>query len=178
MGLLDYIRANTPCATRPVARPGQVINQGLLSPNTYNVESANRFKDSAFGLPGIVPGLGDAASVAESADLWNRGEQGMAALAGRGALPLVPAPADCSPLAPWAVFVIVRRNRKVKDGSAAGQILRIGVARGQVRFVPARPLGLLLGCEGRHMLDELPVVADVDSVNVKHGCACAHGTGQ
>lgn len=90
MGLLDYIKANTPRATRPVANPLTVINQGLLNPNQYNAPAANRFKDSMFGLLGIVPGVGDAASAAESADLFNRGENVAGSMAALGALPLVP----------------------------------------------------------------------------------------
>lgn len=95
MGLLDqlkaYIEANTPRATRPVAKPSDVIRQGLLDPNKYNAPAANRFKDSLFGLLGIVPGVGDAASAAESADLFNRGEKFAGGMAALGALPLVPA---------------------------------------------------------------------------------------
>ena len=95
MGLLDqlqaYIKANTPRSTRPVAKPADVIDAGLLNPNKYNAPAANRFKDSAFGLLGIVPGVGDAASAAESADLFNRGENFAGSLAALGALPLVPA---------------------------------------------------------------------------------------
>lgn len=95
MGLLDqlqaYIEANTPRSTRPVAKPSTVINQGLLNPNKFNSPAANRFKDSAFGLLGVVPGLGDASSVAESADLFNRGENFAGTMAAVGALPLVPA---------------------------------------------------------------------------------------
>ena len=52
MGLLDqyakfrdYIAANTPRSTRPVAKPGDVLREGLLSPNEFNAPAANRFKD-------------------------------------------------------------------------------------------------------------------------------------
>ena len=69
---------------------GQVFNEGLLNPNQYNAPAANRFKDSAFGLLGALPGVGDAASAAESADLFNRGENFAGGLAALGALPLVP----------------------------------------------------------------------------------------
>jgi hypothetical protein len=57
MGLLDYIKANTPRSTRPVANPLTVINEGLINPNPYNAVAANRFKDSALGLLGIIPGI-------------------------------------------------------------------------------------------------------------------------
>lgn len=97
MGLLDqyakfrdYIAANTPRSTRPVAKPGDVLREGLLSPNEFNAPAANRFKDSVFGLLGGVPGVGDAASAVEATDLWNRGEKSGAGLAALGALPLVP----------------------------------------------------------------------------------------
>ena len=95
MGLLDdfksYIKANTPRSTRPKVKPSDVVRAGLLDPNEYNAPAANRFKDSMFGLLGIVPGVGDAASAAESADLFNRGEKFAGSLAALGALPLVPA---------------------------------------------------------------------------------------
>lgn len=40
---------------------GRVINEGLLNPTTPdNIRNANRFKDSAFGLLGIIPGVGGA----------------------------------------------------------------------------------------------------------------------
>jgi len=91
-GLLKaYMDANTPRNTRPKVSPAKVINKGLLNPNEYNAPAANRFKDSAFGLLGVVPGVGDAASAAESADLFNRGENFAGSLAALGALPLVPA---------------------------------------------------------------------------------------
>lgn len=97
MGLLDqyakfrdYIAANTPRSTRPVARPADVMREGLLNPNKFNAPAANRFKDSAFGLLGGVPGVGDAASAAEAADLFNRGEKVAGTFAALGALPLVP----------------------------------------------------------------------------------------
>jgi hypothetical protein len=44
-----------------------------------------------FGLLGVVPGVGDAASAAESADLFNRGENFAGSMAALGALPFVPA---------------------------------------------------------------------------------------
>ena len=98
MGLLDkwnelqaYISANTPRNTRPRVSPAKVLDEGLLNPNKYNAPAANRFKDSAFGLLGIVPGVGDASSAAEAADLFNRGENFSGSLAALGALPLVPA---------------------------------------------------------------------------------------
>lgn len=87
----DYIAANTPRSTRPVAKPGDVLREGLLDPNKFNAVAANRFKDSVFGLLGGVPGVGDAASAVEAADLLNRGEKFGAGLAALGALPLVPA---------------------------------------------------------------------------------------
>ena len=90
MGLLDYIRANTPRATTPRVKPGKVINEGLLNPNAYNKPAADRFKDSLFGGLGIVPGVGDVASGMEAADLWNRGDKGNAGLAALGMLPFVP----------------------------------------------------------------------------------------
>lgn len=94
MGLLDqfkaYVQANTPRATTPRVSPGKVINQGLLNPNQFNAPAANRFKDSLFGGLGIVPGVGDVAAGMEAADLWNRGDKGMAALAGLGMLPIIP----------------------------------------------------------------------------------------
>jgi hypothetical protein len=91
MGLLDYIRANTPRATTPRVKPGKVFNEGLLNPNAYNKPAADRFKDSLFGGLGIVPGVGDVASAAESADLFNRGENFAGSMAALGALPFVPA---------------------------------------------------------------------------------------
>ncbi len=91
MGLLDYIRANTPRATRPNASPAKVFNEGLLNPNAYNKPAADRFKDSMFGLLGVIPGVGDAASAAESADLFNRGDNFAGSMAALGALPMVPA---------------------------------------------------------------------------------------
>lgn len=89
--LMQYIEANTPKSTRPVAKPGKVFDEGLINPNEYTRPQADRFKDSAFGLLGVVPGVGDAASAAESADLFNRGEKFAGSLAALGALPLVPA---------------------------------------------------------------------------------------
>lgn len=99
MSLLDdkwgqlkaYIEANTPKNTRPAVSPAKVIDQGLINPNKYTAPSANNFKDSALGLLGVVPGVGDVASGVQAADYWNRGEKGNAMLAGLGALPLVPA---------------------------------------------------------------------------------------
>jgi len=94
MGLLDqfkaYVEANTPRSTRPKVSPAKVFNEGLLNPNAYNKPAADRFKDSLFGLLGVVPGVGDAASAAESADLFNRGENVAGSMAALGALPLVP----------------------------------------------------------------------------------------
>jgi hypothetical protein len=90
MGLLDYIKANTPRATTPRVKPGKVFNEGLLNPNAYNKPAADRFKDSMFGLLGVVPGVGDAASAAESADLFNRGENFAGSMAALGALPFIP----------------------------------------------------------------------------------------
>lgn len=94
MGLLDqwealkgYIQANTPRNTRPAVSPTQVFKEGLLNPNKYNAPAANRLKDSAFGLLGIVPGVGDAASAVESADLFKRGDKVGGFLSGLGALP-------------------------------------------------------------------------------------------
>ena len=98
LGLLDkwnelqaYISANTPRNTRPRVSPAKVLDEGLLNPNEYNAPAANRFKDSMFGLLGVVPGVGDAASAAESADLFNRGDKFGGSLAALGALPMVPA---------------------------------------------------------------------------------------
>jgi hypothetical protein len=71
--------------------PATVFNQGLLNPNQFNKPQAERFKDSLFGMMGIVPGVGDTASAVESADLFNRGENFAGSLAALGALPLVPA---------------------------------------------------------------------------------------
>jgi hypothetical protein len=94
-GLLEqfnaYKAANTPRSTRPAVSPAKVFNEGLLNPNQYNAPAANRFKDSAFGALGIVPGVGDAAAGAEAADLWNRGDKFAGSLAALGALPLIPA---------------------------------------------------------------------------------------
>lgn len=111
MGLLDqyakfrdYIAANTPRSTRPVARPADVMREGLLNPNKFNAPAANRFKDSAFGLLGGVPGVGDAASAAEAADLFNRGEKVAGTFAALGALPFVPSLAG-----------MVRHGGKVSD---------------------------------------------------------------
>lgn len=99
MGLLSdkwnelqaYVQANTPRNTRPRVSTAKVLYEGLLNPNKYNAPAANRFKDSMFGLLGVVPGVGDAASAAESADLFNRGDKFGGSLAALGALPLVPA---------------------------------------------------------------------------------------
>jgi hypothetical protein len=105
MGLLDYIadkydqlqkykQANTPKSMAlgdALRNSGKVVNEGLLNPTTPgNIDNANRFKDSVFGLLGIVPGVGDISSAVEAADIWNRGEKGTAMLAGLGALPLIP----------------------------------------------------------------------------------------
>jgi len=94
MGLLDqfkaYIQANTPRATTPRVSPGKVINEGLLNPNQFNAPAANRFKDSLFGMTGIVPGVGDVASGVQAADFWNRGEKLNAGLSALGALPFIP----------------------------------------------------------------------------------------
>lgn len=95
MGLLDqlqaYIQANTPRSTRPVANPLTVINQGLINPNKFNAPNANRFKDSAFGLLGGIPGADAPVGFTQGADLWNRGEKGAAALSiAGGLLPFVP----------------------------------------------------------------------------------------
>ena len=79
MGLMDSLKL-----------AGRVFNEGLLNPNQFNAPAANRFKDSAFGLLGLVPGVGDAASAAESADLFNRGESIAGSASALGALPLVP----------------------------------------------------------------------------------------
>ena len=94
MGLLDqfkaYIQANTPRATTPRVSPGKVINEGLLNPNQFNAPAANRFKDSLFGMTGIVPGVGDVASGVQAADFWNRGEKLNAGLSALGVLPIIP----------------------------------------------------------------------------------------
>lgn len=90
-GLLDYIDANTPRHAGALPTVGRVVNQGLINPNRFNKPSADRFKESTFGLLGIVPGVGDYASVVESADLFNRGEKFAGGMAALGALPLVPA---------------------------------------------------------------------------------------
>lgn len=95
MGLLDdlqqYVKANTPRSTRPRVSPSTVFNQGLLNPNQFNRPQADRLKDSAFGLLGIVPGVGDVAAGAEAADLYNRGHPYLAGLSALGTLPLIPA---------------------------------------------------------------------------------------
>lgn len=78
-GLLDTLRF-----------AGKVINEGLLNPNKFNAPSANRFKDSALGLLGGVPGVGDVASGAQAADYLNRGDKLNAGLAALGALPVIP----------------------------------------------------------------------------------------
>jgi hypothetical protein len=95
MGLLndlqEYIKANTPRSTRPPVSPATVFNQGLLNPNQFNAPQANRFKDSLFGMAGVVPGVGDVASGMQAADFWNRGEKLNAGLSALGALPLIPA---------------------------------------------------------------------------------------
>lgn len=90
-GFSEYKDANTPRNTRPAVSPATVFNEGLINPNQYNEPAANRFKDSAFGLLGVVPGVGDAASTVESADLFNRGEKFAGSMAALGALPFVPA---------------------------------------------------------------------------------------
>jgi hypothetical protein len=90
MGLLDYIRANTPRSTRPAVNPATVFNEGLLNPNAYNKPAADRFKDSLFGGLGIIPGVSDAASAAQAADIFNRGENFAGSMAALGALPIVP----------------------------------------------------------------------------------------
>ena len=92
MGLLEYIKANTPRATRPVASPGTVINQGLLNPNQFNAPSANRLKDSALSLLGILPGADAPVGFTQGADYFNRGENlaGAASILG-GLLPGIPA---------------------------------------------------------------------------------------
>lgn len=90
----SYVEANSPKnmgLAQALRNSAKVVDDGLLNPNEYNAPAANRFKDSVFGLLGIVPGVGDAASAAEAADLFNRGENFAGSMAALGALPLVPA---------------------------------------------------------------------------------------
>lgn len=90
----SYVEANSPKnmgLAQALRNSAKVVDDGLLNPNKYNAPAANRFKDSVFGLLGIVPGVGDAASAAEAADLFNRGEKFAGGMAALGALPLVPA---------------------------------------------------------------------------------------
>jgi hypothetical protein len=90
-GLLDYIEANTPRATRPRTSPAQVFNEGLVNPNEYNAPAANRFKDSAFGLLGGIPGADAPVGFTQGADYFNRGEPlaGSVSVAS-GILPFIP----------------------------------------------------------------------------------------
>lgn len=101
MGLLDqyakfrdYIAANTPRSTRPVAKPGDVLREGLLDPNKFNAVAANRFKDSMFGLLGGIPGADAPVGFTQGADYFNRGEPVAGAVSvASGVLPFIPATA-------------------------------------------------------------------------------------
>lgn len=98
MGLLDqyakfrdYIAANTPRSTRPVAKPGDVMREGLLNPNKFNAPAANRFKDSVFGLLGGIPGADAPVGFTQGADYFNRGEPVAGAVSvASGVLPFIP----------------------------------------------------------------------------------------
>lgn len=98
MGLLDqyakfrdYIAANTPRSTRPVAKVGDVLREGLLSPNKFNAPAANGFKDSVFGLLGGIPGAGAPVGFTQGADYFNRGEPVAGAVSiASGVLPFIP----------------------------------------------------------------------------------------
>jgi len=98
MGLLDqyakfrdYIAANTPRSTRPVAKPGDVLREGLLDPNKFNAPAANRFKDSMFGFLGVIPGADAPVGFAQGADYFNRGEPLAGAVSvASGVLPFIP----------------------------------------------------------------------------------------
>lgn len=112
MGLLDVLRDEV---AKWKQGPGfvKVVNEGLLNPNQYNAPAANRVKDATFGLLGIVPGVGDVASAAESADLFNRGDKFGGSLAALGALPFVPAFAG-----------MVKRGGKAADALDVGGLLK------------------------------------------------------
>lgn len=102
---------------------GNVVNAGLLNPNEYNAPAANRFKDSAFGLLGVVPGVGDAASAAESADLFNRGENFAGGIAALGALPMIPSLAGMVRQGGKAADALSYPRKKIKfDGVDAAEI--------------------------------------------------------
>lgn len=98
MGLLDqyakfrdYIAANTPRSTRPIAKPGDVLREGLLDPNKFNAVAANRFKDSMFGLLGGIPGADAPVGFTQGADYFNRGEPVAGAVSvASGVLPFIP----------------------------------------------------------------------------------------
>lgn len=51
-----------------------VFKEGLVTPNKFNAPAANRFKDSALGLIGTVPGLGIPAAAVQTADYTQRNE--------------------------------------------------------------------------------------------------------
>ena len=127
MGLLDqfkaYVQANTPRNTRPRVSPAKVLDEGLLNPNQYNAVAADRFKDSMFGLLGIVPGVGDASSAVEAADLFNRGENFSGGLAALGALPMIPSLAGMVKQGGKAADALSYPRKKIKfDGVEASEI--------------------------------------------------------
>lgn len=83
-GIVDFLKDEYAAAAKSF---------GILKelPKTLKNNPANAATAEAmFGLAGIVPGLGDVASAAESKYLYDKGDKFGAALAGLGALPLVP----------------------------------------------------------------------------------------
>lgn len=62
-----------------------VFKDGLIAPNRFNAPAANRFKDSALGLIGAVPGLGVPAAAVQTADYTKRDEPVAAMLSALGA---------------------------------------------------------------------------------------------
>ena len=85
--LAAYRGANTPRNTRQPVSPSRVMNEGLINPNQYNAPAADRFKDSALGLLGGVPGVGDYASGVQAADYWKRGRRSRNKRRDSGGLP-------------------------------------------------------------------------------------------
>lgn len=126
---------------------GRVVNAGLLNPNEYNRPQADRFKDSMFGLLGVVPGVGDAASAAESADLFNRGENFAGGLAALGALPMIPSLAGMVKHGGKAADALVNTARQPTKYELAHQVAQqnavdmLGLPPGNTAMDRARAMG-------------------------------------
>lgn len=68
-----------------LSQAATVFKDGLIAPNKFNAPAANRFKDSALGLIGAVPGLGVPAAAVQTADYTKRDEPVAAMLSALGA---------------------------------------------------------------------------------------------